>query len=414
MSSTSVGVVRMSKNERDRIQAATRAYRDEMVTLSRQLVSIPTENPPGRSYRQCVDLLAQVLDKLGLQQSVAEVPGGDASYPRFCLLGSDGCGDKTLHFHGHYDVVPAADKRQFKPLVKGGRLYGRGSADMKSGLVSMIYAVKALKECGIRLSGRIGLTFVPDEETGGALGSRHLADADLLGRDGIGMLTPEPTSGVIWNANRGAISLLITVRGKAAHVCAHYDGVNAFERVLTVVDALRAVKSQVETRRTEFSIEPEAARDSVLLLGGRCEGGTNFNVVPGHCSFTVDRRINPEEDLDVERRRLFDVLDSLRQDGIDLEIDVLQEGRSAGTPDDSPMALALAESVKEVLGEAPRFEMCPGLLETRFYAERGIPALGYGPGLLSVSHGPDEYVEIDRMVDCAAIYALTAIRLLSP
>jgi succinyl-diaminopimelate desuccinylase len=283
---------------------------------------------------------------------------------------------------------------------------------MKGGLVSMIYAVKALVDCRISLDGRIGLTFVPDEETGGALGSRYLADAAILGRGGIGMLTPEPTSGAIWNANRGAISLRVTVRGRPTHVCTHYNGVNAFERMLMVVDALRAVKFDVESRKTDFNIHPDAARNSILLLGGRFEGGTNFNVVPGECSFTIDRRINPEEDLEAERRRLLDMLDSLRQDGIDLEAEILQQGRSAGTRQDNPVAEALAESVEDVRGEAPRFELCPGLLETRYYAEKGIPAFGYGPGLLSVSHGPDEYVEVDRIVDCATIYALTATRVL--
>jgi succinyl-diaminopimelate desuccinylase len=406
-------MMRMSNNKGARIQSATRAYRDEMVALTRDLVSIPTANPPGRSYRQCVNLLAQKLADLGLEHAVVEVPDSTASYPRFCLLGFLGEGGGVLYFHGHYDVVPAFSRRQYRPRAKGNRLYGRGSADMKSGLVSMIYAVKVLKDCNVPLRGRVGLSFVPDEETGGALGSHYLAETDLLGRDGIGMLTPEPTSGVIWNANRGAISLRVTVKGKPAHVCTHYDGVNAFEHMLSVVEALRGVKHDVEPRRTHFNIRPEAARNSILLLGGQCEGGANFNVVPAECSFTIDRRINPEEDLDTERRRLLDVLDSLKQDGIDLWIDVLQEGRSSGTPEDSPVAQALSESVRDVLGEVPRFEMCPGLLETRYYTEKGIPAFGYGPGLLSVSHGPDEYVEIDRIVNCAAIYALTAARLLA-
>ncbi len=402
----------MSKNEKAPIQAVTQACRDEMVAFTEELVSIPSANPPGSSYRRCVELLGERLEELGLEHRVVEVPGSKASYPRYCLLAFYGSGDRTLYFHGHYDVVPPSGKRQFRPRIRGSRLYGRGSADMKSGLVSMIYAVKALKDCGMPLSGRTGLVFVPDEETGGALGSRYLAETGVLGRDAIGMLTPEPTSGVIWNANRGAISLRVTVKGRAAHVCTHYDGVNAFERMLTVVEALRVVKLDVESRKTDFNVRPDTARSSILLLGGQCEGGTNFNVVPGECSFTVDRRINPEEDLEAERRRLLDVLDSLRQDGLDLEVEILQQGRSAGTREDSPVAEALARSVEDVVGEAPPFEMCPGLLETRYYAERGIPAFGYGPGLLSVSHGPDEYVEVDRIVDCAAIYALTATRVL--
>jgi acetylornithine deacetylase/succinyl-diaminopimelate desuccinylase-like protein len=108
------------------------------------------------------------------------------------------------------------------------------------------------------------------------------------------MLTPEPTDGIVWNANRGAISLRVTVRGKHAHVGRRHERVNAFDGMLSIAEALRRLKGEVEGRRTAHRIEPDAARRSILLVGGRVEGGTNFNVVPEVCTFTVDRRINPE------------------------------------------------------------------------------------------------------------------------
>jgi acetylornithine deacetylase/succinyl-diaminopimelate desuccinylase-like protein len=141
-------------------------------------------------------------------------------------------------------------------------------------------------------------------------------------------------------------------------------------------------------------------------VGGRVEAGTNFNTVPDFCTFTVDRRINPEEDFEQEKRRLLAVLDRPN-----LEIEVLQEGRSCEVAEDGKLGQALARSIQAITGKAPQFEMCPGLLEIRFYAERGIPAFAYGPGLLTVSHGPHEFVPIDRIVECAQIYALTALEL---
>jgi succinyl-diaminopimelate desuccinylase len=90
----------------------------------------------------------------------------------------------------------------------------------------------------------------------------------------------------------------------------------------------------------------------------------------------------------------------------------LQEGPSASSREDAALAHALSRSVEAVTGQPPRFEMCPGLLETRFYAVDGMPAYGYGPGLLSVAHGPKEYVDLRRVTDCAAIYALTAMEML--
>jgi succinyl-diaminopimelate desuccinylase len=375
-----------------------------MLELTRQLVAIPSENPPGNCYRQAVELIVRHLRDEGFTDTHV---AGD------CVLSFVGEGERTVYFSGHYDVVPAQSSSQFEPVVKGANLFGRGSSDMKSGLAAMIYAAKAVRDGGFLRNGRIGLVFVPDEETAGPRGSRFLADQGLLGKNGIGMLTPEPTGGVVWNANRGAITLKVTVKGKSAHVGRQQEGVNAFERMLVVAQAFADLKKEVEARSTAFRIGPDAMRRSILMLGGRVEAGTNFNVVPDSCSFTVDRRINPEEDFEEEKQRLFALLDRARADGAGIEVQTLQEGRSCGVPEDGPLARALAGSIERVTGRPPQFEMCPGLLEIRFYAERGIPAFAYGPGLLTVSHGPNEFVPIDRIVQCAQVYALTAAELLS-
>jgi succinyl-diaminopimelate desuccinylase len=372
-----------------------------MLDLTSELIAVPTENPPGNAYSQAADLLCQRLRELGFTDTHVE---GD------CVLSFVGDGQRTLYFSGHYDVVPAQNPSQFLPVSRGTNLFGRGSSDMKSGLAAMIYAAKAVRDLGLLGNGRIGLVFVPDEETAGSRGSRYLADRGLLGKGAIGMLTPEPAGDVVWNANRGAITLSITVKGKSVHVGRQHDGVNAFEGMLAVAQALMALKAEVETRITRFHITPEAARRSILMLGGRSGGGTNFNTVPDSCTFTVDRRINPEEDLEGERQRLFAVLDQARS-SVDFDVEVLQEGRSCGVAETDPLAQALASSIQRVTGRPARFEMCPGLLEIRFYAERGIPALAYGPGLLTVSHGPNEFVPVDRIVECAEVYAITAARL---
>jgi acetylornithine deacetylase/succinyl-diaminopimelate desuccinylase-like protein len=219
------------------------------------------------------------------------------------------------------------------------------------------------------------------------------------------MLTPEPTGGVIWNANRGAISLRATMRGKAAHVGRQFDGVNAFERSLPAIVRLADIKKKVELRETEQNIAPAAARKSILLLGGRVEAGTNFNVTPEFCSFTIDRRLNPEENLEEARRELRDALEGF-------EIEVLQEEPAAATSAGNQLGVILSRHIATVTGKEPSFEMCPGLLETRFYAARGIPAFAYGPGLLTVSHGPNEFVPIRNISNCALVYALTAADML--
>jgi succinyl-diaminopimelate desuccinylase len=391
-----------------------RQREDGIAALLGELVAIPTENPPRANYRGCVDLLESGLLRAGLhcERLAANDPGADADGTAECLLAFHGSGERALYFHGHYDVVPAQSREQFRPSRKGHFLFGRGSCDMKGGIVAMLYAVRALKETGAKLNGRIGLALVPNEETGGEGGTAWLAQEGLLGRDGVGMLTAEPTSGVVWNANRGAISLSVRVFGKPAHVSLQHQGVNAFEGMQDVVEKLRGLKREVELRTTKFNIGSEQERNSILMLGGQSGGGTNFNVVPGECWFTIDRRINAEEDFAAEKGKLLDVLESCKQEGIRLEWKILQEGDSASCHEEGALGAALSHSVFAVTGEAARFEMCPGLLETRFYAAQGMPAFAYGPGLLSVAHGPTEYVDLRKIIDTAAIYALTAMEVL--
>ena len=414
---------------RDRLLASIAARRAEMIDFVEELVAIPTENPPGRSYAPCVNAIAKKLRRLKLDCEIIDIPAHAKSAGRKSFASTDSAplqfirsfypasapkeSRRTVYFHGHYDVVPAQSPQQFKPRIQGGKLIGRGSSDMKSGLAAMIFAVHALKECGIELAGRVGLAIVPDEETGGANGSARLVRAGILGEDGVAMFTPEPTGGVIWNANRGAISMRVTVKGKSAHVGLQHLGTNAFEKMLDVADALCILKKVVESRKTNFNIKPDAARCSILMLGGRSEGGTNFNLVPTEFSFTLDRRINPEENLAVEKSALFELFAKFRDAGMALDVEVLQEGSAAGVSCDDPAARALAESVEAVTGKLAKFEMCPGLLENRFYAERGIPAFAYGPGLLTVSHGPHEFVPLARIPECAAVYALAAARILA-
>lgn len=373
-----------------------RLSEEAMLDFTKRLIAIPSENPPGNHYEECVRVLIEELNRLGFD---------DIRREGACVLASVGSGTRTLYFSGHYDVVPAQSREQFQPCVKGQNLFGRGSSDMKSGLAAMTHAAAAARDEGLLTSGRIGVVLVPDEETAGPRGSRELDTRGVLGKNGIGMLTPEPTGGVVWNANRGAISLRATMRGKAMHAGRQFEGVNAFERSLPALARLAALKKEVESRETRENIAPAAARKSILLLGGRVEAGTNFNVTPEFCSFTIDRRLNPEENLEEEKSRLRDALDGF-------EIETLQEERAAATPAGNALGVILSRQIAAVTGKEPSFEMCPGLLETRFYAARGIPAFAYGPGLLTVSHGPNEFVPIRNITQCAVIYALTAVEAL--
>jgi acetylornithine deacetylase/succinyl-diaminopimelate desuccinylase-like protein len=279
----------------------------------------------------------------------------------------------------------------------------------------MIYAAAAARELGLLDRGRIVLHFVCDEETGSVVGSGHLRETGMIDPAAIAMLTPEPTGGVIWHASRGAITLRVRVAGREAHVGQAHLGVNAFEHMVLVAEPLTRLARELLGRQTGFPMPDDDARGSMLVVGGATASGANFNVVPGDAWFSVDRRFNPEETLDDELARLTFTIEQAATDaGADASIEVLQLQPSAYTDQAHPAAVALAECIASVEGHPARFELCPGTLDTRWYAELGIPAFAFGPGRLEVSHGPDECVEEYAMSRCAAIYAMSASRLVAP
>src|SRR6185295_4055567 len=121
--------------------------------LTRRLIAIPSENPPGDRYEDCIRTLGDELNRLGFDDVRRE---GD------CVLAAAGSGPRTLIFSGHYDVVPAQGRDQFEPRVDGKYLFGRGSSDMKGGLAAMIHAAAAARDLGLLTRGRIGIVLVPD------------------------------------------------------------------------------------------------------------------------------------------------------------------------------------------------------------------------------------------------------------
>ncbi len=395
----------------ERVSAASSAAMPDLLSLATRLIRVPSANPPGARYTECVEILEKALRALGLEPTVIYVPGSE-EYPRSSILADYGSGSKVLHFHAHYDVVPAVRPDQYEPRVVDGKLYGRGASDMKGAVAAILMAVRVLEQCGVRLGGRILISLVPDEETGGKLGTGYLFEQGHLTGGGVGMLMPEPTSGVIWNANRSALSLKVKTHGRFAHVGEEYKGRNAFLAMVEAVKVLSDLRAVVSQRRTRLEIESEEARRSILLLGGQCGGGVNFNAVPHECFFTIDRRANPEEGAAQAKAELLQTLETIRSRGIDLDWEVLQEGDAASTPTDCELAGALSAACLAAQGRAPRYVMCPALTELRFFARAGVPAFVFGPGLLEVSHGPDEYVPLENLRQACAIYALTAIGML--
>ena len=394
--------------------------RDEITDFTSRLIAIPTVNPPGQNYGEIVRVLGEKLSHIGIEwqeihvpkEKLGELAPRGEGLPRASVVGHWGEGEREVHFHGHYDDVPAASAQQFQPRVSNGRLYGRGATDMKGGLAVILFTLLALKKCNAKLNGTLSFSLTPDEETGGEAGLKYLLDEGYISPSLMGVLDPEPSSGDIINGSKGALSFDVIVKGSSSHVMLQHLGTNAFEEMLEVAREFQNLKSRVEGRKTGHRVKPPEADGSVLLMGGILEGGTNFNIVPDRAQFSIDRRFNPEENMEDVRKEIDEVLASLKQRGIEIETRVFQEGDVSITNEKEPLCQTLADIAENVKGRRPDMSICPGLLETRFFVEAGIPAAVYGPGLLEEAHGPNEFVCVDDMLDCIEIYALTALELL--
>ena len=375
---------------------------DEMAELLVRLVACETENPPGRYLADCAVLVGEAMDRLGLKPEILELtPPAALAEPRI-VRGAAGDGARVVYFHGHFDVVPVQDRAQFRAVRRDGRITGRGTADMKGGIVSMLYGAAAAQELGLLDRGRIVIHLVCDEETGSAVGSGQLRERNLIDRNAVAMLTAEQSGEVIWNTARGALSLRVDVHGRAAHVGDAFKGVNSFLHMLRVAAPLEAHVGEM------------SERGSMIVVGGRSGGGSNFNVVPERTWFTVDGRFNPEVDLDAEQARITAIVsDAARAAGAEVSVEVTQLAPPSDTSASHPAATLLGNCVAEVTGRSARFELCAGCLDTRWYAQLGIPSFGFGPGRFDVSHGPDEYVDEVAMRRVAAVYARYAAELLA-
>ena len=191
----------------------------------------------------------------------------------------------------------------------------------------------------------------------------------MIDPSALAMVTTEPTAGAVWHANRGALTLRISVRGTSAHVGQAYLGVNAFEHMLAVAHPLVVLGKEMQQQRTSFPLEEDAARGSMLVVGGASGSGANFNVVPDAVWFSVDCRFDPEESLDDVLAQINETISEAANGmGADVSVEVLQRQPSASTDVNHPAAKTLARCVADVEGEPPRFLLCPGVLETRWYA----------------------------------------------
>lgn len=394
-------------------------HQADLVAFLQELIRLRTVNPPGENYGEIARLLADTLKRIGLQARRLPIPRALQrrtqpellDYPRYNVIGRwDTGAKKTLHFNAHYDVVPVSGQWRhgsaFQPAVEKGWVYGRGTADMKGAIASIVFALKALRATGRRPNFNVEVSFTADEETDSTLGSgwvtsggRLKADYAIVGEGGEGDAICCGHNGVVW--------LNVHVHGRAAHGSTPEKGVNALEKMSALVLALDDYKRRLARR--VFRTPDGRRMCPTLNLGGvftAGEGG-KVNTVPAAASFTIDRRVLPIEDIHTAERELTAFLRQAARKipQCRISIDKISDNYSCYHAPTHPLFAAMRQSVARVRRRPAKFAVSTGFNDMHFFAQvLKIPTLGYGPGGRDY-HAVDERARIKDLVDSAKIYA---------
>lgn len=391
------------------------------VDTLRNLVSIQTINPPGDGYAKCAEFLKQQLEEVGFHVDLIPVPDEflDKYYPyapihrgnpRHIVLGRRGSGSPVLQFNGHYDVVPVGTgwkKDPFEPRIEEGRMYGRGTTDMKGGIAATIGSFKHILDDKLKLDGTLEAAFVPDEESGG-VGTRYLVETGRTKPDYV--VIAEPTHPPIQRmkiGHKGIVRGVVRVFGKQVHGSAPWRGENAFVKAsILVSEFMKEYQPLLDARATKQPTEDPEGKHPTINLGGYAESlSKKDNIISGEFVFSFDRRVIPEEDVNEVVKELQTTFQTVAQRvGARLEVKVLSAVPASVTSQDSRIATVTRKCIKSVLHTDAVASISVGRNDAVFYKMIGVDAINYGPGEEGTAHMPDEYTTIAELSIAVEVY----------
>lgn len=336
--------------------------------------------------------------------------------PNVVAVLSGSGGGKSIILNGHIDVVPEGnlndwENEPFSGFVKDGRLYGRGSTDMKGGTASLLLALEAIISCGIPLKGDVIFQSVIEEESGGA----GTLAAVLRGYKADGAIIPEPTNMKIFPKQQGSIWFRITVKGKAAHGGTRYEGVNAIKKGMMVIEAL----GELEKKRNKRVRDPlyKNIPIPIPINIGKIQSGEWPSSVPDHCIIEGRMGVSPGEAYSEAQKEMEAELTRLAENDDWFSIHPPQlrwfGGRwlSSDIRLDHPLMKVLIEVYEEVMNNKPIIEASPWGTDGGILSNvGGVPVVIFGPGTTKVAHDANEYVELEAVFRMAEIIALAILR----
>ena len=368
--------------------------------LTRALVAIDSRNPSlvpgGPGEHASALMLRDVLDAWGFRTELLEAAPGR---PNLVARIGGARNGRSLMFNGHLDVVGVEGMIHppFEPAERDGRLYGRGSADMKGGIAAMCAAAYAAASGG--LAGEVVVAAVVDEEYE-SLGTRALVEQGVRAD---ACIVTEPTQLAVMPAHRGFVWLDVEVTGRAAHGSRWDIGVDAIRHAGLLLAELDRIDSEVLPRR-EHPLLGRASLHASLI-----RGGTGYSTYPDRCVLGVERRTIPGEttaDVAAEMERACEAVRA-RRPSFQASVQVSGAQGPSDVSVDAPLVLALDKALRET-GVPVRVEGMSAWTDAAILNAAGIPAVCFGPGDISLAHAAEEYIplkEIDRAKDVLSALA---------
>jgi acetylornithine deacetylase/succinyl-diaminopimelate desuccinylase-like protein len=409
----------------DRVEAVSNyleTRRQEMVDFVCELVATPSMNPPGDERAVTERILAR-MNVLGLEG--AELLARAPERPNVVYRQEGKRGSPRLIFNGHTDTKPVGEQDgklwrtdPLKPTIVDGKLYGLGSTDMKGGLAAMVYAAAALRALPDPPGGDLLLIFTANEEAPGEFGANwlvkhHHIEADFcLVADTAGMIEDFDQINV-WARN--TVIFKVKVYGTQMHssISDRLTSVNASVKMGWVLWRM------ARDLKVRYEPHPYYPKGPTINLGDVVSGGLAYGTFPGYAEFGSDIRIHPGMTHDSVVEDLEEFLEELRREDPELKVELEFPGGGKSEEwkwlhGDEPFVQILQTASEHVLGRRPRLGGFPAFTDAYwFHSYADIPAIpAFGPGLLPLAHGPNEYVSTEAVVQASKIYALAALEYL--
>ncbi len=368
----------------------------EVIELLRAMVATPSvscgscgEPDATHGESRMVELVAEFWDRHHVDYQIQEVhPGRDNVIARV-----EGGSGPSLLLEAHTDTVEVENMviEPFDPVVKAGRVYGRGSCDDKASLAAMMIGVRNAAEQG--LAGTVTMAAAADEEYG-FHGARKLVESGFMAE---GAVVGEPTGLQLVIAHKGACRLNISTYGTAVHSSRPHEGDNAIYAMAEIVRGLRDYADALYQRPQH----PLVGGPTCCV--GMISGGQAPNIVPDRCEVSVDRRVIPGEDMPVVEEEIRNTIAAAVGDEITWDLELSLAGLPLETDPECGIVLRACQAIGAVTGDTKLVGAQYGT-DAAAFSRSGIPSVVVGPGSIEQAHTAVEYVDIDQVERAALIY----------